>query len=221
MFLCDATADTLLTPFVGYKLRKHIAQALSRRCTAIRNAIDRYNSLARLQVPPRPHLEYSQVVDYCNFSELEILKHTDHNLLSKPWATLANRQAANKYFKVERAEEEIHRCNIEVARVWAWADAEDAEISRAVADAQEGQDAAFAAHLKVTQVQRKYFNDRLRLRLSQISKLPGYSGPPLTVTTPPIPPTPDDDRKCRCMFPHSQRTYFPPYYSNNDERGSR
>jgi len=77
--------------------------------------IDRYNALALLQKPPHPSLMYSDVVEYCNFSEFKILKHSDHDLLSKEWATLANQQAAKKYFKIERAKEEIHHCHIEVA----------------------------------------------------------------------------------------------------------
>jgi hypothetical protein len=166
---------------LGYKLRKHIAQALSRRCAAIGNAIARYNDLAPLQRPPHPILVYSEVVDYCTFSEFEILKHSDHDVLSKQWATLVNRQAANKYFKIERAEEEIHRCNVEVARVQAWVDAEDTVMSRAIA-AYEGSDPAFAAHLKVLQIQRRHLNDHLRTRLGQIYKLPGYSGPLPPVT---------------------------------------
>ena len=75
---------------IGYKLRKHIAQALSRRCAAIHSAVDCYNALAPLQKPPHPHLMYSDIVEYCNFSEFEILKHSDHNLLSKEWAMLTN-----------------------------------------------------------------------------------------------------------------------------------
>src|SRR5712691_628796 len=58
-------------------------------------SLNRYQHLACI-LPPHPHLEHSQVVDYRNFSELEIL---DHDLLSRPWATLTNRQAANEYFK--------------------------------------------------------------------------------------------------------------------------
>jgi len=173
---------------LGYKLRKHIAQALARRCAAIRNAISRYNDLAPLQNPPRPILVYSEVVDYCTFSEFEILKHSDHDVLSKEWATLANRQAANKHFKVERAEEEIHRCNVEVARMQAWVDEEDMVMSRAVAE-HEGSDPAFATHLKVLQIQRRHVNDHLRTRLEQIYKLPGYSGP-LHVSTSSAPPAP-------------------------------
>jgi hypothetical protein len=166
---CDVY-DTSL----GYKLRKHIAQALSRRCIAIRNAIDRYNALAPLQTPPRPHLVYSDVVEYCNFSEFEIIKHSDHNLLSKDWSVLHNRQTANKYFKLERAKEEIQRCNIEVARLQAWVDQDDAELSRAVAAHEHNP--GFAAHLKAVQVRRRQANDRIRARLQQIYNLSGYSG---------------------------------------------
>jgi hypothetical protein len=169
--------------FLGYKLRKHIAQALSRRCTAIRNAIDRYNALTPHQTPPRPRLEYSEVVEYCNFSEFEILKHSDHNLLSKDWTLRANRQAANKYFKLERAKEEVQRCNVEVARLQAWVDADDTEMSRAVAAHEH--DPPFAAHLKVLQVWRRQANDRIRTRLQQIYGLPGYSGPRPSAPTPP------------------------------------
>ena len=169
---------------LGYKLRKHIAHALSRRCGAIRNAIDRYNELAPLQKPPHPHLVYSEVVDYCTFSEFEILKHSEHDILSKDWAVLVNRQAANKCFKIERAKEEVRRCNVEVARLQAWVDVEDMVMSRAAA-AQEGSDPAFAAHLKVLQMQRRHVNDYLRSRLDQIYKLPGFSGrcPPVTASS--------------------------------------
>jgi hypothetical protein len=169
ILLCDVY-DTVL----GYKLRKHIVQALARRCSAIRNAIDRYNALAPLQTPPRPHLVYSEVVEYCNFSEFEILKHSDHNLLSKDWSVLHNRQAANKYFKLERAKEEVQRCNIEVTQLQAWVDQDDAELSRAVAAHKHNP--VFAAHLKVVQVRRRQANDRIRVRLLQIYSLPGYSG---------------------------------------------
>jgi hypothetical protein len=169
---------------LGYKLRKHIAQALSRRCTAIRNAIERYNDLAARQKLPRPHLLYSEVVDYCTFSEFEILKHSEHDVLSKDWAILANRQAANKFFKVKRAKEEIRCCNIEVACLQAWVDAEDVVMSRAVA-AHEGSNPAFAAHLRVLQIQHCHVNDHLRSRLDQIYKLPGYSGrrPPVAASS--------------------------------------
>ncbi len=167
-----------------YKLHKHIAHALSCHCAAIRNAIDRYNELARFQKPPHPTLMYSEVVDYCTFSEFEILKHSEHDILSKDWAVLSNRQAANKFFKIERAKEEVHRCNIEVAHLQAWVDMEDMVMAKATA-AHEGSDPAFAAYLKVLQMQRHHVNDHLRSCLDQIYKLPGFSGhrPPVTTSS--------------------------------------
>jgi hypothetical protein len=173
---------TSLIFFLGYKLRKHIAQALSRRCTAIRNTIDRYNDMAPKQTPPRPTLVYSEVVEYCNFSEFEILKHSDHSLLSKDWAKTENRQAAKKYFKMQRTEEEITRCNIEVTRLQAWVDKEDADLCRIVT-AHEESNPTFATHLKAIQSQRCHVNEHLRTRLQQIYNLPGYCGPPPPMAT--------------------------------------
>lgn len=197
LLVCDVS-NTIL----GYKLRKHIAQALSRRCTAIRNAIDRYNALAPHQTPPRPRLEYSEVVEYCNFSEFEILKHSDHDLLSKDWTILTNRQAANKYFKLERAKEEVQRCNVEVARLQAWVDRDDAELSSAVAAHEH--DPVFAAHLKVVQVQRRQANDRIRMRLQQIYSLPGYSG-----LRPSVPISSTD---AQCTLDGNCRSYYSSLY---------
>jgi len=174
---------------LGYKLRKHLAQALYRRCATIRKAISYYNDLAPLQKLPCPLLVYSEVVDYVTFSEFEILKHSGHDVLSKEWATLANRQAANKYFKIKRAEEEIYCYNVKVACVQAWVDKEDKVMSGAVA-AHECSDPTFAAHLKVLQIQRCHVNDHLRTCLGQIYKLPGYSGPPPCVTASSVPSPP-------------------------------
>jgi hypothetical protein len=75
---------------LGYKLHKHIVQALSRQCAAICNTISHYNDLVPIQKLPHPLLMYSEVVDYCAFSEFEILKHSDHDILSKEWVILAN-----------------------------------------------------------------------------------------------------------------------------------
>ncbi len=186
MFLYDDVSNT----FLGYKLHKHIMQALSCCCTAIHNAINHYNALVPIQTPPHPCLEYSEVVKYCNFSEFEILKHSDHDLLSKDWTVLANRQAANKYFKLKRAKEEVQHCNIEVAHLQAWVDTDDAEMSRAVTA--HGHDSAFVAHLKVVQVWHHQANDHICAHLQQIYGLPGYSGP--------CPSTPDPPVHAQCVL---------------------
>jgi len=142
---------------------------------AAKYLVSAVNVLAPRQDPPRPALLYSEVVEYCSFSEFEILKHSDRDILSKDWAKLINRQAAKKYFKLKRAKEEVCRCNVEVARLQAWVDAEDADMGKAVATRQES-DPVFAAHLKVIQIQRRRVNGCLRMRLQQIYSLPGYCG---------------------------------------------
>ena len=175
---------------LGYKLCKHIVQALSHQCAAICNAISHYNDLAPIQKPPCPLLMYSEVIDYCTFSEFEILKHSDHDILSKEWAILANQQAANKHFKIKHGKEEIHHCNIKVTHVQAWVDEDNAVMSRAVA-AYEGNDPAFTIHLKVLQVQHHNVNDYLCTYLKQIYKLPGYCGslPPVAASSAPPRPS--------------------------------
>ena len=52
---------TLLT---GYKLRKHIAKALSAWSQAIRTALDRYNDAAAAMKPKKPLLSWENVVEY-------------------------------------------------------------------------------------------------------------------------------------------------------------
>jgi len=62
-------------------------------------------------------------------------------------------------------------------------------MSRAAA-AHKGSNPAFAAHLKVLQMQRHHVNEHLHSRLDQIYKLPGFSGhcPPVaTSSTSPAP----------------------------------
>ncbi|KAI0261896.1 hypothetical protein BC834DRAFT_845384 [Gloeopeniophorella convolvens] len=125
-----------------------------------------------VQKPPRPLLLYSKVVEYCNLSEFEILKYTDDSMLRKPWALRSNREAANKYFKLERAKEELVRCSVEAHRLHAWVNADDDEMAAAV-QAYEAFSPAFASHLKTIQANRQWVNDSLRERLSQLYAIRG------------------------------------------------
>jgi hypothetical protein len=54
----------------------------------------------------------------------------------------------------------------------------------------KGSGLAFAAHLKVLQIQCCHINDHLHTCLEQIYKLPGYSGPHPPVAAPSVPPAP-------------------------------
>ncbi|KAJ6479830.1 hypothetical protein C8R45DRAFT_1054445 [Mycena sanguinolenta] len=109
----------------GYKMRSHIAKALQARSKAMKKAIDRYNETAADMDPPRPSLNWDEVVNYGFLAEFDILRDTGNNIEGRPWTRPSYRFAMDKYFKILRAREEIKRLNIEIKRVVTWIDDED------------------------------------------------------------------------------------------------
>ncbi|KAI0040590.1 hypothetical protein FA95DRAFT_1502613 [Auriscalpium vulgare] len=160
----------------GYKMRKHISAAITRRSAAVRSALNTYNRLAPKQDPPRQKLEYSEVANYGWLGEFDLLKESRHEVLEKPWSQPANREAVTKYLKVHRAREEIQRLNVEIPRLRAWVDAEDETFTRAAASARVD-DGRLADHLRHLHGRRRALNDQHLRRLHQIYRLAGYTGP--------------------------------------------
>ncbi|KAI0039816.1 hypothetical protein FA95DRAFT_1503682 [Auriscalpium vulgare] len=159
----------------GYKMRKHISHAITRCSAAVRKAIDKYNELALLQSPPRPTFKYEDVANLSWLADFELLKESRSDILDRPWSSLANREAATKHFKVLRAREELVRLNVEIARLQAWVDHEDAELSDS-ARILRASDPLLAAHIDRLRCIRRQVNDNHRKRLQQIFVLPGYTG---------------------------------------------
>lgn len=83
---------------------------------AIRHAIERYNKFAAQLDPPRPELTWEKIAEYSFAGEFDLLCETDEQIHAKHWASPANRQAAIRYFDVQRSKEELTRCNVEI--VW-------------------------------------------------------------------------------------------------------
>jgi hypothetical protein len=160
-------------------MRKHISKAIARRSGAIRTALEKYNMLAPLQVPPRPTLDYTEVVGYASLGEFALLKYSRHDLLAKPWAVPENREMAAKFFKVLRSHEELTRLNVEICRLSAWVDFEDKEILSAI-DALNAMDSdLLAAELQMRYARQHRLNNVHRTRLHRTTQLSGYTGPPL------------------------------------------
>ena len=61
---------------VGYKLRKHIGNALKARSKAIRTALQNYNVAAQALVPPRPGLSWDDIVEYAFLVDFDLLSDT-------------------------------------------------------------------------------------------------------------------------------------------------
>ncbi|KAI0310305.1 hypothetical protein OF83DRAFT_1027483, partial [Amylostereum chailletii] len=70
----------------GYKLRKHIAAAITKHSAAVRASMEQYNQLAPKQSLPRPLLDYKQVCDMVWLGEFDLLKESRQEVLSKDWA---------------------------------------------------------------------------------------------------------------------------------------
>ncbi|KAJ7432670.1 hypothetical protein B0H11DRAFT_2165186 [Mycena galericulata] len=95
----------------GYKLRRHIAKALQARSQAIRTALKSYNAAAAALQPPGRSLKWDQVVEYAFLADFDLLRNEGEVTTIRAWATPAARLLLDSYFKIERAGEEIDRCN--------------------------------------------------------------------------------------------------------------
>jgi hypothetical protein len=85
--------------------------------------------------------------------------------MQKPWTVPANREVANKYFKVLRAREEIHRPNVEVRRLDAWVSFEDETLATA---AKTATNPHLATELHRCYAERRCMNNIHRARIFAI-----------------------------------------------------
>ena len=160
---------------LGYSLRKHIGNALKARSVAIRTALDRYNAAALALAPPRQILDWDQVVEYAFLSDFDLLRDAHQYIRRKPWATPAARLAIDKAFKLERAEEEVARLNIEVRRLATYIRDEDICLrakERELSDSLP----ALAHQVALHRMERARFNAHHFKVLGKIYLLPGYTG---------------------------------------------
>jgi hypothetical protein len=156
-------------------MRKHIAKALQSRSQAIRSALERYNTAARLLPTPRRQLDWKEVVEYAFLADFDLLRDARQNVSDRPWATPAGRLAMDLYFKIERAHEEIPRLNVEIRRVVTYIRDEDHFLRYWETKVSET-DARLALHIKLYRMERGRFNPHHKRRICDIAKLKGFSG---------------------------------------------
>jgi hypothetical protein len=161
---------------LGYSLRKHIANALKARSVAIRTALDRYNTAALALVPPRQTLDWDQVVEYAFLSDFDLLRDARQDIRRKPWATPAARLAIDQAFKLERAQEEVTRLNIEIPRLATYIRDEDICL-RAKEVELSTTHPSLAHQVGVHRMERARFNAHHLNVLGKIYHLAGYTGP--------------------------------------------
>ncbi|KAG1848433.1 hypothetical protein F4604DRAFT_1973836 [Suillus subluteus] len=161
---------------LGYKLRTQISTALKSRATAIRNALTRYNKYASQLNPPRPPLQWEQIVDYSFLAEFDLLRETGTEIQTKRWANPSYRHASTQHLVHQRAKEEIRRLNVEVGRLCTKIRDDALDYPRAIVQL-ELDNPPLAAHLQRRWQWLRSANGRHLWRIDQILRLPGYSGP--------------------------------------------
>jgi hypothetical protein len=128
-----------------------------------------------MQNPQRPTLQYSEVTSYAALGEFEILKHSRHDILTKPWSNPTHREMAIKYFKILRAHEEITRLNVEIRRMHAWIDVEDSDIKH-VTTKLESTNLPLAAEVWQLYHWQRRVNDVHRAHINRLYSLEGFTG---------------------------------------------
>ncbi|KAJ8456302.1 hypothetical protein ONZ45_g18777 [Pleurotus djamor] len=159
----------------GYKLRTHIAKSLQTRCKAIQRAITAYNTAALELDPPRPPLNWSEVSHYAFLEDFDLMRETREDIRTKPWAQPLFREMIRRHNRLERAEEEIQRCNIECKRLYTSIVDEEKLFSQVELNLQASNSPIYGALQEFT-LRRRRINDHLLTRIYQIYQLPGFTG---------------------------------------------
>ncbi|KAH9923377.1 uncharacterized protein B0H18DRAFT_1085727 [Fomitopsis serialis] len=160
---------------IGYKMREKIGKALKARAEAIRKALSEYNRVAARLTPPPPSLTWHELMEMATLSEFDLLRDTRQDIRRLPWAQHTNRKAMAAYFNIKCAREEIHRCNIESARLFTNMVDEHVDFVRAI-EKTRPVDPDLSQELSRRHAYRDCINSKIVAKLYDMSKLPGFSG---------------------------------------------
>jgi hypothetical protein len=164
-----------LTMKSGYKLRKHIGNALKARSKAVRTALQNYNVAAQALAPPRPALSWDDVVEYAFLADFDLLSDTRSDVRLRVWAKPASRILMDQHFKMERAREEIVRLNVEVPRLTTYIRDEEAFLLQQE-ELLSQSDPPLSRQLRLRRLKLIRSNDLHIRRLNKLASLPGFSG---------------------------------------------
>ncbi|KAH9951708.1 hypothetical protein B0H21DRAFT_842744 [Amylocystis lapponica] len=159
----------------AYRIRTHVAKSLQARCQAIRNAVQVYNTAATALDPPRPTLDWSKVSHYSFLDEFNLLHDTNNDVREKPWARPAIRETMKQARRIDRAREELIRCNVEARRLRTSIHDEDSLFTTTLAKLRDEKSPLFEA-VNVFCQRRRNVNALHIARLQQLERLEDFSG---------------------------------------------
>lgn len=156
-------------------MRTHLAKSLNTRCKAIENAAKAYNIAARAVDPPRPALDWVTVSHYSFLEDFELLRDTRQDIHQKPWAQPVARLALKQAQRIQRAQEEIDNCNIDVRRLHTHILDENEDFSGILSDLRARADPILGA-VEDYCTRRRRVNVQLLRRVCDIHAISGFSG---------------------------------------------
>lgn len=124
----------------------------------------------------RPQLNIEMILQYVSLGEFDLLRSSQHDTTTIPWMRPTERELAVRYFKLQRAEEEITRLNVEIKRMFAYMQREEKVWEELVSQLMiTAPRLAYQAakHLKWLLC----LNQNHVSRLSRLTLLYGYTGP--------------------------------------------
>jgi hypothetical protein len=125
-------------------------------------------------IPRRPQLTWDQIVEYGFLADFDLHRDSRHDVRGRPWAQPATRALQSKFFKLERAREEITRLNIEIRRVVTHMRDEERYLQQAEANAAD--DPILQYHIKQYRQERLRFSTIHSWRFAKLAKHPGFTG---------------------------------------------
>ncbi|KAJ7022500.1 hypothetical protein C8F04DRAFT_1194493 [Mycena alexandri] len=97
------------------KLERLVIQAPFKRDLKLSKMHSRPTTLQRHRLPPPVGLYHGpEVVEYAFLADFDLLRDPEKVGEVREWATPAARLLLDQYFRIERAREEITRCNVEI-----------------------------------------------------------------------------------------------------------
>ncbi|KAK1232405.1 hypothetical protein PQX77_004435 [Marasmius sp. AFHP31] len=175
----------------GYRLRKHIAQALKSRSKAVRTALEQYNAAA--EKCGHELLEWEKVVEYSFLSDFDLLRDSRQDIRDEAWAKPAGRLAMDQYFKILGAREEIVRLNVEIRRL-VTSIRDEGVFLQSMYDQTLPTNPPLAHQIEKYRLERARYNHLHMERLTKLSAAEGFTGslyPGESVNGSPKSPLPD------------------------------
>ncbi|KAE9384969.1 hypothetical protein BT96DRAFT_841316, partial [Gymnopus androsaceus JB14] len=157
----------------GYKMRKHLANALKSQSKSIKAAIEAYNAAACALSPPCEQLSWDKILEFSFLSEFDILQDARTDVRTKKWATQKNHLLMQQFFKLLSAETELTRLHTEIRRMITYMEDEEETICL-TAERVGCSDPALALQIKLHGNMRSRFNRLHWQRFWAITKLKGF-----------------------------------------------